>query len=68
MNIFSKLDGSVDREFLRVCAVYRLFARNHISKDMAVELLRQVLRAGSKPEVLVSMWVRSTGMSGLPTS
>jgi hypothetical protein len=43
MNLFrcGMRDGSLDRKYLRVCAVYRLLRKNIIDKTRALELLAQ---------------------------
>lgn len=43
MNVFraGTKDGSLDRKFLRVCAVYRLLKKQIIGEARAVELLAQ---------------------------
>lgn len=42
MNLFRQAkDGSLDRKYLRVCAVYRLLKRKAIGKARALELLAQ---------------------------
>lgn len=42
MNLFRCTpDGSLDRKYLRVCAVYRLLKRKAIGKARAIELLAQ---------------------------
>lgn len=47
-------DGSLDRQFLRVCAVHRLLARRRIGKSRALELLAQ--RRVSHHVALVELW------------
>lgn len=37
-------DRSLDREYLRVCAVYRYLARKGATKDQAVELANHRIR------------------------
>jgi hypothetical protein len=55
MNLFRQTpDKSLDKQYLRICAVYRLFvSRRAIDKARAVELLAQ--RHVSKPSALVEL-------------
>lgn len=48
-------DGSLDRQFLRVCTVYRLLIRQRIGKARAVELLEQ--RKVKLPKALIGFWL-----------
>ena len=49
-------DGKLDRQYLRICAVYRLLKRGQItSKARAVELLKQ--RRVAVPRATVEMWL-----------
>ena len=42
MNLFRQTkDGSLDRKYLRICAVYRLMRKQIIGKSRAIELLAQ---------------------------
>lgn len=42
MNLFRQTkDGSLDRKYLRVCAVYRLLSKQLIGKARAIELLAE---------------------------
>lgn len=48
--------GKLDRQYLRICAVYRLLMRNQaIGKDRAIELLAQC--KVEKPVRLVELWL-----------
>lgn len=56
MNLFRcTLDGSLDRQYLRVCAVYRLLKKQIIDKVRAVELLEQ--RKVPKALAVVELWL-----------
>lgn len=56
MNLFrTKLDGSLDREYLRICAVYKLLKLRRIDKPRAIELLGQ--RRVTRPSALVEIWL-----------
>lgn len=55
MNLFRHAkDGSLDRQYLRICAVYRLMKSGRITKDTAVALLEQ--RKVSKARQTVELW------------
>lgn len=42
MNLFRQTkDGSLDRKYLRVCAVYRLLSKRMIDRSRAIEFLAQ---------------------------
>lgn len=47
-------NGSLDLEYLRICAVHRLLARKRIGFARAVELLAE--RKVEKPKRLVELW------------
>lgn len=48
MNLFRCTpDRSLDRIYLRTCAVYRLLKHGHIDKTKAIELADRPLRRGS---------------------
>lgn len=50
-------DGSLDRKYLRVCSVYKIFMRQkRVTKERAIELLRQKKVGNEK--ALVEMWER----------
>lgn len=50
------MDGSWDKQYLRICVVYRLLMRQgRIGKARAIELLAQ--RKVEKPARLVEMWL-----------
>jgi hypothetical protein len=50
-------DGSLDRVYLRVCAVYRLLMRQkRIDKERAIELLEQ--RKVTHAKGLVELWMQ----------
>lgn len=54
MNIFRcPLDKSLDKDYLRVCAVYKLLKIKRINKERAIELLPK----NSEPKALVEMWL-----------
>jgi hypothetical protein len=57
MNIFRTApDLKLDKEYLRICAVYQLLMRKGcIGKARAIELLKQ--RRVTKPERLVELWL-----------
>ena len=46
--------GALNREYLRICAVYRLLKRKHIGKAIACELLAR--RNVENPARLVALW------------
>lgn len=55
MNIFRCTpDNSLDKQFLRVCAVHRLLDRGRVTKARAIELLAQ--RKVQNPQRLVEFW------------
>lgn len=55
MNLFRHAkDGSLDRQYLRICAVYKLMKSERISKDRAIQLLEQ--RNVSKALQTVEIW------------
>ena len=55
MNLFRHAkDGALDRQYLRICAVYRLMKAGRIAKDRAVQLLEQ--RNVSKARQTVEIW------------
>lgn len=55
MNCFRHAkDGSLDLQYLRICAVYRLMSKGTIAKDQAVHLLEQ--RNVSKARQTVELW------------
>ena len=58
MNIFRLThDGSLDRKYLRVCAVYRLLIRqSKIGKERAIELLNGKC---SNPCGIVELWLNN---------
>lgn len=39
LRMFRRDDGSLDRKYLRVCAVYRMMKRCGLGKERALELL-----------------------------
>ena len=56
MNIFRcTKDGSLDKQYLRTCAVYRLLKTGRIDKARAIELLRQ--RYISHAQGVVELWL-----------
>lgn len=56
MNLFRCTpDKSLDREYLRICAVYRLLAGQKIGKARAIELLTE--RRVKNPVALVELWI-----------
>lgn len=59
MNIFRMThDGSLDRKYLRVCAVYRLLRKHIIGRARAIELLAARHNAGEMRKLLgtVDIW------------
>ena len=50
-------DKSLDRTYLRVCAVYRFFIRGCIDKARAIELLDQ--RHVRPSQALVELWMNT---------
>lgn len=54
-NAFWTPDGKWNREYLRVCAAHRLFDRNKISSERAVEILKGFVPRGSERAV-VEIW------------
>lgn len=54
MNAFRLTNGSLDRKYLRTCAVYRLLIRRRIGKVRALELLRE--RHGTDMRAIVEIW------------
>lgn len=55
MNLFRCTpDQSLDREYLRICAVHRLLSRKRIGFARAVELLGE--RRVKEPKRLVELW------------
>lgn len=53
MNLFRcTTDGSLDKQYLRTCAVYKLLKQGRIDKTRAVELLTV-----SKPIRIVELWL-----------
>lgn len=61
-NIFRHTpDGSLDRQYLRICAVYRLLKRGQItSKARAVELLAE--RKVKTARATVEVWMTGAQM------
>lgn len=58
MNMFRQTwDGRLDRQYLRVCATYKLLKLCKIDADRAIELLGE--RRIHNAENVVSIWVRS---------
>lgn len=59
MNAFRHTpDQSLDREYLRICAVYRLLVRQRrIGKERAIELLNQ--RKVKLARAVVELWLAS---------
>lgn len=56
MNIFRcTKDGSLDKQYLRTCAVYRLLKAGRIGKERAIELMRQ--RHISNAQGTVELWL-----------
>lgn len=56
MNLFRQTpDGSLDRQYLRISAVYRLMDRRGLTKERAIELLTE--RQVSKARALVELWL-----------
>lgn len=56
MNLFRTTpDRSLDKQYLRVCAVYRLMKRRRLEKARAVSLLRD--RKVPSAEALVELWL-----------
>lgn len=57
MNLFrcGTKDGSLDKQYLRICAVYRLLSRGRIGKARAIDLL--AARKVEKPKRLLEMWL-----------
>lgn len=60
------LDGSLDRQYLRVSAVYRLFVSKKIDKQRAVELIMQKHPEKQRKSItnLVNIWskIRHSGV------
>lgn len=56
-NMFYNIEGNLDRQYLRVCAVYKLLKLCKIDEDRAVTLLQERRIRGA--EQTVSLWVRS---------
>lgn len=58
MNLFrcGTPDGSLDRKYLRVCAVYRLMDRKGLGKDRAIELLQA--RKIPSARAVVELWLQ----------
>lgn len=55
MNLFRHAkDGSLDKGYLRICAVYKLISCGRIEKERAVELLTE--RNVSKARQTVELW------------
>jgi hypothetical protein len=54
-----RLTGNLDRQYLRVCAVYRLLDRQRIEKARAVELLKA--RNVKPAQAVVEMWLAEDG-------
>lgn len=48
-------DGSLDKQYLRICAVHKLLDRGLVGKDRAIDLLAQ--RKVTKPGRLVELWL-----------
>lgn len=62
MNVFRCTpDRSLDREFLRTCAIYRLLKRGYINRDEAKQIARRRVRGcHTKPERLdgtIEIWL-----------
>lgn len=56
MNAFRHTpNGSLDRPYLRVCAVYRLMRQRRIDKPRAIELLKA--RRVPHAQALVELWL-----------
>lgn len=56
-------DGSLDRQFLRVAAVYRLIERRKIGKARAVELL--LARRVPHAKACVEQWAQTHHLRGM---
>lgn len=56
MNAY-RFNGKLDRQYLRITAVYRLLAAGKIGSDTAVDLLAE--RNVQKPGRLVGFWLAS---------
>ena len=55
MNLFRATpDGSLDKQYLRLCAVYRLMKAGKIAKGRAIQLLEQ--RHVTKARQTVECW------------
>jgi len=48
-------NGKLDRQYLRICAVYRLLRKGVITRERAIELL--VERGVAKASQTVSLWL-----------
>ena len=67
MNAFRQTpDSRLDRQYLRVSAVYRLLIRQRIGKARAVELLEQ--RKVKNPRALVGFWLEGHQFRSLSTA
>ena len=53
-NMFRTAEGTLDRQYLRVCATFRLLKQEKITAERAVELLRE-RRVGPSA---VEVWTR----------
>lgn len=53
-NMFRTAEGSLDKQYLRACATFKLLSQDKITADRAVELLRE---RHVRPSV-VEVWVR----------
>lgn len=63
MNIFRKDDGTLDRQYLRICAAGRLFDAGTISADRAVELMEA--RGVKNARATVEIWNRPSSLRDL---
>ncbi len=60
MNLFRQTaDKSLDRKYLRVCAVYRLMSRGLVGKSRAIELLaeKHSTREMQTLQATVELWI-----------
>lgn len=59
-NAFRGEDGKLDRQYMRVSAVYRLLDRGKIDKNRALELLMERFPESKRNSLanLVSIWAR----------
>lgn len=67
MNAFRMTkDGSLDRSYLRICAVYRCLYRYGHTKEFAIGNLNDVMSTG-KAEALYSIWLSGPLRHRAPT-